>query len=111
MSVCRQQVAWDWPLRIPPARGMVFHMKSLVLEIPAEVAEAMRLPDNEKSARLRLELAISLYSQSILGLGKAAQLAGMARWELNRVLAERGVALHYGAEELTEDVAHGCGGQ
>ena len=82
-------------------------MKSLVLEIPGDVADAMRLPDGEKPARVRLELAISLYGQGILGLGKSAQLAGLSRAELNRVLAQRQIPMHYGAEELAEDLAHG----
>jgi predicted HTH domain antitoxin len=84
-------------------------MKSLVLEIPGDVADAMRLPDGEKPARVRLELAISLYAQGILGLGKSAQLAGVSRAELNRLLAQRQVPMHYGPEELAEDVAHGRG--
>lgn len=65
----------------------------------------------EKVQRLRLELAISLYSQGILGLGKAAQLASESRSEMNRLLAERQVPMHYGPEELAEDLQHGRGGQ
>lgn len=45
--------------------------KALILEIPGDVADALRLPDLEKAQRLRLELSVSLYSQGILGLGKA----------------------------------------
>ena len=86
-------------------------MKPLVLEIPGEVVEAMRLPDDEKSPRARLELAIGFYSQGILGLGLAAQLAGLSRWEMNDVLARRQIPMHYGAEELAEDVTHGGGRQ
>jgi predicted HTH domain antitoxin len=78
----------------------------LTLEIPGEVAEALRLPDAEKVQRLRLELAVSLYSQGILGLGKAAQLAELSRWEMNRMLAQRQVPMHYGLEELAEDLQH-----
>jgi predicted HTH domain antitoxin len=85
--------------------------KSLTLEIPGDVVDALRLPDLEKLQRLRLELSVSLYSQGILGLGKAAQLASLSRWEMNRVLAERKVPMHYGPEELTEDLQHGRGGQ
>ena len=84
-------------------------MKSLMLEIPGDVADAMRLPDGEKSERLRLELAISLYAQGILGLGMAAQLSSLSRTALNRVLAQRQVPMHYGAEDLDEDLAHGSG--
>ena len=90
----------------------VSHMsKSLTLEIPGDVADALRLPDLEKVQRLRLELSVSLYSQGILGLGKAAQLASLSRSEMNRLLAERKVPMHYGPEELAEDLQHGRGGQ
>jgi len=80
---------------------------SVTLEIPDEVSQAMRLPPLEIKARLQLELAISLYSQEILSLGKAAELAGMSRYELNAVLAKRGVAMHYSRENLNEDLAYG----
>ena len=85
--------------------------KSLTLEIPGDVADAIRLPDLENVQRLRLELSVSLYSQGILGLGKAAQLAGLSRWEMNRLLDERKVPMHYGPEELAEDLQHGRGDQ
>ena len=84
---------------------------SVTLEIPDEVFEAMRLPRPEIEARLRLELAVSLYAQQILGLGKAAELAGLPRWELNHVLARRGVPMHYSDRELAEDLAYGRSGQ
>ena len=84
--------------------------KSLTLEIPGDVVDALRLPDLEKVQRLRLELSVSLYSQGILGLGKAAQLAGLSRLEMNRILAEREVSMHYGSEELAEDLQYGRSG-
>ena len=79
---------------------------SVTFEIPDEVFQAMKLPPPEIEARLRLELAISLYAQQILGLGKAAELAGLSRWELNQALAKRGVPMHYSETELAEDVAY-----
>ena len=85
--------------------------KSLNLEIPADVVDALRLPELERMQRLRLELAVSLYAQGILGLGKAAHLADLSRSELNRVLAQRQVPMHYGPEELAEDLQHGRGDQ
>lgn len=84
---------------------------SVTLEIPDDLFEAMRLPRPEIEARLRLELAVSLYSQQILGLGKAAELARLPRWELNQMLAKRGVPMHYSDQELAEDVAYGRSGQ
>lgn len=79
---------------------------SVTLEIPDEVSAALRLPPPELKSRLQLELAVSLYSQQILGLGKAAELAGLSRWELNDLLARRGVPMHYTESELSEDLAY-----
>lgn len=84
---------------------------SVTLQIPDEVSQAMRLPPSELAGRLRLELAVSLYAQRILSLGKAAELAELARWQLNAVLAERGVPMHYTESELAEDLAYGRGNQ
>jgi predicted HTH domain antitoxin len=81
------------------------------LEIPDEVSHAMRLPPAETKSRLQLELAISLYAQDILSLGKAAELAGISRLELNDVLAKRGVPMHYTQEDLSNDLAYARGSQ
>ena len=80
---------------------------SLTLQIPDEVSQAMHLSPVEAEARLRLELAVSLYAQDILSLGKAAELAGISRQELNGILAKRNVAMHFTAEDLADDVAYG----
>ena len=84
---------------------------SVTLQIPDEVSQAMRLPPAELAGRLRLELAVSLYAQHILSLGKAAELAELPRWQFNAVLAERRVAMHYTEAELAEDLAYGRGNQ
>ncbi len=84
---------------------------NVTLEIPGEVTEAMHLPAPEVQARLRLELAVALYAQQILGLGKAAEMAGLSRWELNQVLARRGVPMHYTESDLSADLTHATGRQ
>ena len=84
---------------------------SVTFEIPDAVFKAMRLPAPEIEARLRLELAISLYAQEILGLGKAAELAELSRLEFNQTLAKRGIPMHYSESELIEDIAYGRGSQ
>jgi predicted HTH domain antitoxin len=84
---------------------------SLSLEIPDEVLQTMRLPPAETKSRLQLELAISLYAREILSLGKAAELAGISRLELNDVLSKRGVPMHYTQEDLSNDLAYARDGQ
>ncbi len=86
-------------------------MNSLTLEIPGEVAQALRLPPQEVQSRLRLELAVALYAQGLLGLGKAAELAGLTLLRFDEELARRNVAMHYDEGDLAEDVAYGIGRQ
>jgi predicted HTH domain antitoxin len=79
---------------------------SVTLEVPNEVTQAMRLPAPEAKARLRLELAIGLYTQRLLPLGKAALLAELSRWEVEDILGRRGVPAHYTEEDLVHDAAY-----
>lgn len=86
-------------------------MDAITVEIPKEIARALRLPPQDLESRLRLELAVALYSQKILGLGKAAELAGLARLRFDEELARRRVSMHYDDSDLAQDVAYGCGRQ
>ncbi|MCU0784689.1 MAG: UPF0175 family protein [Verrucomicrobia bacterium] len=79
---------------------------SITLDIPNNIHEALHVSPAEAERRLKLELAVSLYAQNALGLGKAAELAGMSRLDLNDVLAKRGIPMHYGQKELEEDLAY-----
>jgi len=79
---------------------------SITLDIPNNIHVALHVTPAEAEARLKLELAVALYAQKALGLGKAAQLAGMSRLDFNDVLAERGIPMHYGQKELDEDLAY-----
>ena len=56
--------------------------------------------------RLRTELAIALYTQAALSLGKAAELAEMDRMFFGKLLGQRGISRHYGDAELAQDLAY-----
>jgi predicted HTH domain antitoxin len=79
---------------------------SITLDIPSNIHEALHVNPAETEKRLKLELAVALYAQQMLGLGKAAELAGLDRFDMNEVLAQRGIPMHYGQKELEEDLAY-----
>ena len=79
---------------------------SLFLEIPDSVARAMRLPPTDQKHQLQVELAVSLYGQGILSLGKARELAGMTKLEFGRLLSQRNVPRHYSTQDLDDDLAY-----
>lgn len=71
-----------------------------VLEIPEDILDSSRLTINE----LQVELALSLYAQSRLSIGKARELANMPLWEFRQLLAYRHISPHYDETELQEDI-------
>jgi len=79
------------------------------LRIPDSVVEGLRLPEGEIAQRLKAELAVALYSQGVLSLGKAAELAEMSRVRFGQLLGERGVPRHYGDEDLAQDLSYARG--
>ena len=79
---------------------------SITLHLPDSVVNSLRLPEGEIETRLRTELAIALYGQRILSFGKASELAAIDRYQFGELLSQRGVARHYGPDELAEDVSY-----
>ena len=79
-------------------------MKEIVLEIPGDLAEALRVPPGEQATRIRRELAVRLYQKGLLAFGKARELAGMTKWEFHLLLGEEGIIRRYDEEELKEDL-------
>lgn len=57
---------------------------------------------------LRLELALDLFQRDEVSLGRAAELAGIDRWQMDSLLHERGIPIVVeaaSAEEMDEDLA------
>ena len=71
------------------------------LKVPQDVLDSARLTIDE----LKVELAVYLYAQGRLSIGKARELAGMSLWEFRQLLASRRIAPHYDEADLEEDVS------
>ena len=81
-------------------------MGELILKIPGDVVEALRLPLNEVKGELEKELALALYQRGVLSSGKACALAGMTRWEFEEILGRRCIRRHYTEKDLEEDIEY-----
>ena len=81
----------------------------MTLNIPDSVLQGLRIPDGEIAQRLRTELALALYAQGALSLGKAAELAEMNRMFFGELVGQRGMARHYGDGDLAQDVSYARG--
>ena len=81
-------------------------MTEVILKVPTDIADAIRLPPDVIHAELQKELALALYKRGILSSGKACALAGLSRWEWIEILGQRKVSRHYNTGDLEMDVAH-----
>lgn len=70
------------------------------LEIPQDVLDSARLTVDE----LLVEVAVHLYEQGRLSIGKAHELAGLSLWEFRQLLGFRHIAPHFEAEDLEQDL-------
>jgi len=70
------------------------------LEISQDILDSAKLTVND----LKLEIAISLYAQGRLSVGKARELAGMSLWEFRQLLASRRISPHYNVDDFEEDM-------
>jgi predicted HTH domain antitoxin len=75
-------------------------MASAQIDIPQDILDSARLSPEA----VKQELAISLYTQRRLSIGKARELAGMSLWQFRQLLASRELPAHYDETELLEDL-------
>jgi predicted HTH domain antitoxin len=71
------------------------------LTISDEIIESTGMSANE----LLIEIAIMLFQQEKVSLGKASKIANMTYVEFQQLIAERNIPLHYDIEEFEEDIA------
>ena len=72
-----------------------------ILNIPQDILDSARLTIHD----LRTEIAVSLYAQRRLSIGKAHELADMSLWEFRQLLAFRRISPDYDVSDLDEDIA------
>ncbi|MEM1292981.1 MAG: UPF0175 family protein [Cyanobacteria bacterium P01_H01_bin.162] len=57
-------------------------------------------------ADLLLEIIILLFQQEKLSLGKASEILGMPQIRFQRLIADRGICVHYDVADFQEDMQH-----
>ncbi|HHP7243879.1 MAG TPA: UPF0175 family protein [Elainellaceae cyanobacterium] len=67
----------------------------------------INLPDDIQVTEtdLRQELAVALFQQEKITLGTASQIAGIHQIEFQRLIASRGICVHYDVEDLEQDLS------
>ncbi len=75
------------------------------VDMPGSILALIKVHPDQLSQYIKRSLAVELYREGKLSLGKAAELAGTkTKWEMLMILNERGVPLDYTAEDAQEDL-------
>jgi len=78
-------------------------MQTMTVEIPAELVSAAGLNTSDLSAETARLLALGLFREDKVSLGRAAELCQIPVERFMEFAASHGVPLHYGEVELQED--------
>ncbi len=70
------------------------------LTISDEILNSSRMTASE----LLIEIAIMLFQQERISLGKASKIAEMNYVEFQQLLAQRNISIHFDMEEFEEDI-------
>lgn len=79
--------------------------QKITIELPSDIL--LTLNENEKELKqdITISLALQLYKQNKLSIGKASQIAGLSRLEFENVLAENGLNIsNLTLEDVISDI-------
>lgn len=91
-------------VRIPVINVSVSEVK-ITVDLPSNFPLNVKVSEAEMPAFIKKILAVELYREGKLSLGKATELAGFtSKWEMFTLLDSKGVALWYSVEDVDEDL-------
>ena len=73
------------------------------LSLPREIVKICRIREPELPKFLRMTIAVELFREGLVSIGKAAEIAGISRYGMMDILASKKIPLHYSAEDLEKD--------
>jgi len=74
----------------------------ITIDLPDDITQNSTL----SQADWLREIAIALFRQERITLGTASHIAGMHQIEFQRLIASRGICIHYDVEDLEQDLAN-----
>ncbi len=74
------------------------------MKLPYELITICKVRENELAAFLKRAIAIELFREGLVSIGKASEIAEVTRNAMMDLLGERRIPLHYTVNDLEEDV-------
>lgn len=82
-------------------------MKTVTFQLPEQIATKLASSSTDTAARVKVELALNLYSLGEITHAEACLLADMSRMDFESLLGEREIVRPYTIDMLDEDVRNG----
>ena len=79
-------------------------MEEISVKIPRDLVRILKVRNEVVPKLVKLYLAIELCREGKVSLGKAAEIAGVTKWEMMEILASKGVSIQYDVKDLEKDI-------
>ena len=76
----------------------------IMVEIPDDLEVILKIDKKDIPKAVKLYLAIELYREGKISLGKASEIAGISKEEMMKVLSRKGIPINYDIDDLKEDI-------
>ncbi len=67
--------------------------QTITIDFPSDILLTLNETETELKQNIKISLAMRLYSQGKLTIGKAAQISGLSRYEFENILAENNIPI------------------
>ena len=74
------------------------------LELPEDALTSAHITRKRASVELRKIIALELFREEVISLGKGAEIAGMCVADFMDLTAQKEIPLHYTEENLQDDL-------
>lgn len=79
--------------------------QTITINIPSDILLALNETEAELQQNIKTSLAVRLYRMEKLTIGKAAQLAGLSRFQFETMLSEHEIPISMlSIEDIREDI-------
>lgn len=79
-------------------------MQTISVDLPSDILLALNESENDLKKDIKFSLAIQFYQKQKLTIGKAAQLAGLSRYDFETLLAENNIPIsNLSIDDIIED--------
>jgi predicted HTH domain antitoxin len=76
------------------------------MQITLDLPDSLTQTDTFNQSDWLREIAIALFQQERITLSRASKIAGIDLMEFQKLIADRGICVHYDVEDFEQDVQH-----